>query len=229
MTVENISVFGLVVAWFAEQSTPIGDHRLVAVCVEMSGKTVAGSIALVTRLAVIPLGFDIPMLARKSCRSVLLVVGAFPGDIFGSLVRALLPVVLVPPCTAMLESEPSHVLQLLSSELNLVKASNNTLKKGVVSATTTIFVCVSGPNCIREPIVFGGIAHWPEDEVHSSFHGDHSSAKDRNMLCSRLGTPGQNALVDLNIAIILGIAKTFRFNRAAPMLQDAGATTIPGY
>jgi hypothetical protein len=125
----------------------------------------------------------------------------------------------------MFVSQPGHFFQLLSGELDVVFALDDTLSEGVVSATTTVFVCVSSPWTIREPITCGDFEHWPEDEVHSSFQSDKGSAVDRNMSGSRLGTPGQQAFVDLHIAGIFGVSEAFGFNLPTFVLRDAGANS----
>lgn len=168
---------------------------------------------------------DIPLSLRKRDWSLPVGVGTDPGDVLGSLVCTLLSVVGSPPCTAMFEGESGHVFQLLGGELDVVFALDDTLSKGVVSATTAVFVCISRPWYIREPIACGGFEHRPEDEMHSSFQSDQGSAVYWDMSDSRLGTPGEQALVDLHIAGILCIPKPFGFNLAVFGLRDAGANS----
>jgi hypothetical protein len=77
----------------------------------------------------------------------------------------------------MFEGEPGHLFEVLGCELNVVLAVDDTLSKRVVGAATTIFVCVSRPWCIGEPITCSDFEHWPEDEMHSSFDSDEGSAE----------------------------------------------------
>ena len=199
----------------------------MTICGKAYIKEGVGAITLVTRSAVKPPESNIPLSLRKGVGNFPPRVGTDPGDVLRSLVCTLLSIVASPPCTAMFECQPGHVFQLLGGELNVVLAVDDTLSEGVVSATNTIFVCVSRPWCIREPITCGDFEHWPEDKMHSSFHSDHGGAEYQDILCGRLGTPGQGAFVDLHISGILCIAQPFGFNKAALVLHDAGASTVP--
>lgn len=193
----------------------------MTICTEVSLKVGVGTETLLTRGAVKSLEANIPLSLSKTVGNLPPRVGTDPGGVLRSLVCTLLSIVGSPPCAAMFKGELSHVFKLLGGELDVVFALNDTLGEGVVSATATIFVCVSRPWCIWESITCRGFEHWPEDKMHSSFDGDHSSAEDWNILCSGLGTLTQQAFVDLHIAGSLGIAKTSGFTASTSVLHDA--------
>lgn len=143
------------------------------------------------------------------------------GGVARRLVRTKLAVVLSSNLATSLVGDSSHVFQLLSGEVEVVHAFDNTFGERIVVTKTRPAVSIARPWTIGEAVLGGALEHWPEDEVEGRFDGDNGCSKDWHLSCGGTRTPGEQCFVYLLPTLCLGFLEVFGLHSTALVLENA--------